>query len=222
MVNLTRDGAVLICDLGDGENRLDGVLVGALHAVLDDVESASGPAALVTTGSGRFYSNGLEPESFALDGYLDAVQSLLGRLLGSGVPTVAALQGHTYAGGLLLALAHDRRVMRADRGYLCLPEARLGFPFLPGMSALVAARVAPAVAHAAMVTAERYDADAAVNARLVDEIAEPGEVLATAVDRAAELAPLRGSNLAAIKRTLYRDALDRLAEPAILPAASGA
>ncbi|MGV7904066.1 enoyl-CoA hydratase/isomerase family protein, partial [Mycobacterium kansasii] len=91
MVNLTRDGAVLICDLGDGENRLDGTLVTALHAVLDDVDAVSGPAALVTTGSGRFYSNGLEPGAFAENGYLDAVQGLLGRLLGSGTPTVAAL-----------------------------------------------------------------------------------------------------------------------------------
>ncbi|AUN42549.1 enoyl-CoA hydratase/isomerase family protein [Tsukamurella tyrosinosolvens] len=217
MVNLTRDGAVLICDLGDGENRLDGTLVTALHAVLDDVDAVSGPAALVTTGSGRFYSNGLEPGSFAEDGYLDVVQGLLGRLLGSGTPTVAALQGHTYAGGLLLALAHDQRVMRADRGYLCLPEARLGFPFLPGMSALVGARVAPAVAHAAMVTAERYDAGAALHAGLVDEIVEQDGVLASAIVRAAALAPMRGENLAVIKRTRYEHVLHRLAEPAMPP-----
>lgn len=216
MVSLTRHGVVLVCDFGSGENRLDTETVAALDEVLNEVDAVEGPAALVTTGGGRFYSNGLDPESFGAAGYLDSVTHLLGRLLGSRTPTVAALQGHTYAGGLLLALAHDHRVMRDDKGFMCLPEAQLGFPFLSGMSALVRARVAPHVAHAAMVTARRYDAQAAMHDGLVDAVAGESDLLGSAITKAEELAPLRGDNYGLIKRTMYADVLARLAEPANL------
>ena len=46
------------------------------------------------------------------------------------------------AGGCGLATAHDFRVMRADRGFWCLPEADIGIPFTRGMSALIQARLA--------------------------------------------------------------------------------
>ncbi|ALG84889.1 enoyl-CoA hydratase/isomerase family protein [Gordonia phthalatica] len=222
MVNSTRDGVVTICDLGDGENPLDPDRVGALHDVLDELGAADGPGALVTTGTGRFYSTGLVPDLFLEPGYLDSVQRLLARLLVSSTPTVVAAPGHVCAGGLLLALAHDHRVMRADRGYACLPEALLGFPFLPGMSALVGARLAPPTAHAAMVTAHRYDGPAAVEAGIIDQLADADRVLEAAVAKATELAPMRGDNLAGIKAGLYRDVVALLAEPALSRVGGGA
>jgi enoyl-CoA hydratase/carnithine racemase len=54
------------------------------------------------------------------------------------------------------------RVMRADRGFFCLPEVDLGLSFAPGMSALVRARLAPAVAHEAMTTGRRYGGEQAL------------------------------------------------------------
>jgi Delta3-Delta2-enoyl-CoA isomerase len=56
----------------------------------------------------------------------------------------------------MLALAYDLAVMRADRGYFCLPEVVLGMPFTPGMNALIRARLPIAAAHEAMTTGRRY------------------------------------------------------------------
>ena len=53
------------------------------------------------------------------------------------VPTIAALNGHAFAAGMMLALAHDYRVMRDDRGFLCLPEVDLHMPFAPGMNSII-------------------------------------------------------------------------------------
>ena len=47
------------------------------------------------------------------------------------------------------------RVMRADRGFWCLPEADIDIPFTRGMSALIQARLSPQAAHESMTTARR-------------------------------------------------------------------
>ena len=44
--------------------------------------------------------------------------------------------GHTYALGALLALAHDHRLMKTERGWFCLPEIQLKLPFTSGLVAL--------------------------------------------------------------------------------------
>jgi enoyl-CoA hydratase/carnithine racemase len=139
--------------------------------------------------------------------FIPRVHDLLARVLGIGVPTVAALQGHTFAAGAMLALAHDERVMRVDRGFFCLPEADIGIPFTPGMTALIAARLSPRVAHDAMVTARRYGGGDAAAAGIVDEAVEEDQVLPRAIERAAALAGKDTTTMATIKQRLYARAI---------------
>src|SRR6185295_6804204 len=114
----------------------------------DEVERSSGDAALVTTGGHeKFYSNGLDLDWMGQAGmdranaFLPEAIRPLGRVLASPVPTVAAVNGHAFAAGGMLMLAHDFRVMRSDRGFFCLNEVDLGLPLAPGMTALVKSRL---------------------------------------------------------------------------------
>ncbi len=45
--------------------------------------------------------------------------------------------GHVYAAGAMMALTHDYRIMRNDRGWFCLPEVHLKIPFTVGMMSLL-------------------------------------------------------------------------------------
>ncbi|MGW1139941.1 enoyl-CoA hydratase-related protein [Streptomyces zhihengii] len=209
---LDRQDNVFLLDLGDGENRFHPDWIAAVGAALDEVEKAEGPRALVTTATGKFYSNGLDLEwLFAhADQHLDyvvSVHDLFARILSLPVITVAALQGHTFAAGAMFSLAHDFRVMRADRGYWCLPEADIDIPFTPGMSALVQGRLAPQTAHEAMTTARRYGGRDALAAAIVDMAVEEAAVRDAAVEKAAALVAKAGATLGTIKARMYAPAL---------------
>jgi enoyl-CoA hydratase/carnithine racemase len=83
------------------------------------------------------------------------VHALLVKMLALAMPTVAAVTGHAFGGGAILAMAHDWRVMRADRGYFCFPEVDIRLRFTPGMAALIQAKLTPAAAVTAMTTGRR-------------------------------------------------------------------
>jgi enoyl-CoA hydratase/carnithine racemase len=215
MTELTRRGDVFVLDLSDpdlpdDDHRFSFERMAAINAALDEAEATEGPAALVITAQGKFFSNGLLPELFGDPEYLPTVQRLLARFLLTEVPTVAAINGHCYGGGLLLSLTLDERFARSDRGFLCLPEAALTIGFTEGLAALVMARLEPQVAHRAMVLSQRYGGDEAAAAGLVDAAVTAEELLPAAVARAAELAPLRHPVLATIKTQRYAGAVDAL------------
>jgi Delta3-Delta2-enoyl-CoA isomerase len=109
---------------------------------------------------------------------------LLARVLVAPVPTVAAVNGHAFGAGSMLGIAHDVRVMRVDRGYYCFPEVDIHIPFMPGMAALIQAKLTPA-------------------AGLVTTTAPQDKVASTAVDLVAPLKGKAPGTLQAIKSTMF-------------------
>lgn len=212
MIELQRDGDIRILRMDAGENRFNLDTVGALHAALDEVEATSGPCALVTTGSGKFFSNGLDLDWLmaggeGTQGFVDEVHRLFGRVLGLDVFTVAAVNGHAFAGGAMLASAHDQLLMREDRGYWCIPEVDLGLPLTPAMYATVAAHIPPATVAEAALSGRRYDGPEAVAAGIAVATAPEGDLLAAAVERAAAMTGKDRKVIRAHKLLLHGEAI---------------
>jgi enoyl-CoA hydratase/carnithine racemase len=213
-VRVERDGDVAVLVLGDGENRFNADSVGAIGAALDAVE-ASDAAGLVTTARGKIWSNGLDLDWMGTSGagleFVRSLQALMARVLLFPMPTVAALNGHAFAGGAMLALAHDLRVMRADRGYFCLPEVDIGLPFTPGMAALVRERIPGGAALRDLAAyGLRVGAPEALARGIVDEAVAAEEVVPRAVARVRALAGKDRGTLAAVKRSLVGAVADAL------------
>ncbi len=218
MPHLEREAEVWVLNLGDGENRFNPDWVSAVNDALDEVENAAGPRAVVTCADGKCWSTGMDLDWMAAhsdqaDDLLRAAHRLLARVLVLPVPAVAAVGGHAFAAGAMLACAHDQTVMRADRGFWCLPEVDLGLPFTPGMDALLRARLPARAAHQAMTTGRRYGGTDAHAAGLVDATAEADKVLSTAVDIAAALAGKAGQTLGSIKAQMYGGVVAALTAP---------
>lgn len=215
MPSLDRDGDVFVLTLDEDENRFNPDWVAAVSGLLDQVEATDAPRALVIAGSGKIWSNGLDLDWFAanvaqVNDFLLDVHELFARTLSLSVPTIAAIKGHAFAAGAMLALACDERIMREDRGYFCLPEVDIRIPFTPGMDALIKSRLTPQVAHEAMLTGRRYGGPDAVAAGIAQQAVAEDEVVPAAIARAAELAEKDPTTLATIKQRLYAPALATL------------
>jgi enoyl-CoA hydratase/carnithine racemase len=208
MPELQRQEEVYLLDLGDDENRFTLDWMKSVSALLDEVSNQPAPRALVTMARGKFYSNGLDLDWVLAHpdqkgAYIAEVHALLAKMLVLPMPTAAAVTGHAFGGGALLGMAHDWRVMRADRGYYCFPEVDIGLAFTPGMAALVQTKLIPATAVTAMTTGRRYGGLEALTAGLVDLAAPEAEVLTQAIDLVRALAGKDPRTLGAIKATMY-------------------
>ncbi|MEO3785484.1 enoyl-CoA hydratase-related protein [Actinocorallia sp. B10E7] len=217
MPELHREDSIFFLELGDDENRFSPDWMKNVHALLDEVADHPGPAVLVTTGKGKFFSNGLDLEWLGGHGdqmmsYVADVHELFARVLELPIPTIAAVNGHAFGAGAMLAMAHDFRVMRSDRGYFCFPEADINIPFTPGMAALIQAKLTPAAAVASMTTALRFGGPDARDLGLVDDIADEAALLETAAARVRPLAGKDRATLGAIKATMFSSALAALRE----------
>ncbi|WP_248962052.1 enoyl-CoA hydratase-related protein [Sphaerisporangium perillae] len=215
MPELRQEDGVFVLDLGDGENRFSPDWMKSVHSLLDTVVDHPGPAALVTVGQGKFFSNGLALEWLAGHGdqlmpYVADVQALLARMLTLPVPTIAAINGHAFGAGAMLAIAHDFRIMRADRGYFCFPEVDIHIPFSAGMAALIQAKLTPAAAVASMTTGRRFGGVEARDLALVDEVADEAGLLKAAAERVRPLAGKDRPTLGTIKSTMYATAVTAL------------
>uniref|UniRef100_A0AAU2AGT3 enoyl-CoA hydratase n=1 Tax=Streptomyces sp. NBC_00093 TaxID=2975649 RepID=A0AAU2AGT3_9ACTN len=204
-----RDGiAVLTLDRPRQLNAIGSETVERLEQALDAVRDNDDVRALVVTGAGRAFSAGAdlgEIESFTSPGQFRA---FVGRLTDAFAlldeypkPSVAAIHGFAFGGGLELALACDLRVV--ERGArLGLPEMKLGV--LPGAGGTQRLpRLLPlAIARQMILTGEPIDAERAHALGLVNELAEPGEVLSVAEKLAGTLAAGAPLALAAGKRLI--------------------
>jgi len=204
-------GPIWLLRFQSGENRLNDDFLNEFNEVLDRIEGSGWPTAVVTTGAGKFYSNGLdldwlhsapEPEAF-----MTRVHELLIRVLTFPAVTVAAVNGHAFAAGAMLATAHDFVIMRSDRGYWCLPEVDLGLPLTPTMFALLQSRLSQAALHEAVTTGKRYDAQAMLEVQIAHESAPEEVVLSRAVELATELSGKDHSVVARHKQLMYADVI---------------
>jgi len=143
----TIDDGVVLLTMNSGENRFNPDFLRDLNDVLDSIEAEDARVLAVTSAHPQIFSNGIDldwvlPVLSASDtksfyAYLSGMNALMKRLIFFPMPTIAAINGHAFAGGAVLCCCFDFRFMRSDRGYFCLPEVDLGVPFLPGMIAVL-------------------------------------------------------------------------------------
>lgn len=207
-ITLTREGPVALLTWDAGENRINLDSLARLNELLDEIEWIDGPLSVVLTGSGKFFCNGLDLGRFANDrdefvATLHALEQTIGRLLVFPAYTVAAINGHAFAGGALVSCAFDYRVMREDRGYWCMNEAEIGLALDERLWSILTNRLPRATAIVAASTARRFSGPDALQYGIVEALAAETEVLAQALAIAESMANLDRPTLGVHKRLAH-------------------
>jgi len=149
-----------------------------MEQLLKDLEKADGGAILLT-GEGSAFSAGLNlKEVMDLDDagmvqFLDLLERLVHTFYSYPGPMIGCINGHAIAGGAVLALMCDYRVMTSDESArFGLNEVALGLRFPPLTLAAVRQRVPVSVQHEVLLGGRLYCASDALRLGLVDELSE--------------------------------------------------
>ena len=217
MIELTQEENVFILTMDDGENRWNTTFVRAFSNALDEVEASEGAAALVTCSSDqKFFSNGLDLEwrQSRDEGHRGGdrkvfgreFMSLAGRLITFPVPTICAINGHAFGAGLMIALSHDVRLMREDRGFACANEVEIGMVIPDPELALFRHKMSMSAFFQTVQLARRWTGPDALAAGFVEATGTEASLLPLAKQRAQALAHL-GANpsvFKTMKERIYR------------------
>jgi enoyl-CoA hydratase len=212
-----RDGVAIVAMNRPPANAIHLTFLEQLDQALVAIGERS-PRAMVLTGHGEIFCAGLDLK--AVPRYDRAQQNLMlarlneliRRLYAMPIPTVAAVNGHAIAGGLVLMLACDWRVAVESGALFGLTEIRAGVPYPASANAVVQAELGPAAARELVLAGKNHGPERALALGIVDELQPANAVLARSQARARELAMAPTEGYGRIKRQLRGQALAQMAE----------
>ena len=163
-------GKVALITMNNAENRQDLAFSEAMLVALRQAEADKNVRALVITSSDEknwsqgvdlaFLNKALQSGNHdEIKVFMHNMNAVFTKLLSLPFPVIAAINGHAFGNGAMLACACDFRFMRADRGYFCFPEVDINIPFLPGMIAFVKKAIPYPLLNDLKLTGRRATAD---------------------------------------------------------------
>jgi enoyl-CoA hydratase len=215
MIERSTNGSVLTIRLAHGKvSAFDLELAEGLALAI--AEAASSDArAVILTGTGSSLSAGvdlyrvIDGGAEYVDRFYPAMVKMFLELFAFPKPLVVAANGHAIAGGTILTLAGDYRLIAAGKARMGIPEMLVGVPFPPSVLAAIQFAVPAQHLQNLIYTGRTVAPDEALHLGLVDEIV-PAESLADrAMEVATQFAALPQPAFTLAKRQLRDHALDR-------------
>ncbi len=148
VIEWKKDGTVAVVTMCNGANRQNLEFAETMNRVFNEIEEDNEVFAIVLTSSDeKNFSQGVdiewvggrlnEKDYESVKAFMYGMNSVFKRILLVPLPVIAAINGHAFGNGAMLACACDFRFMKKDKGYFCFPEVDINIPFLPGMIAFV-------------------------------------------------------------------------------------
>ena len=217
-VRLSKQDGIAEVRLERGKvNALDDRAVEELSGCLRQLAEDPEVRGSILTGTGKFFSFGFDIPHFlgysreAFSRYLTNFTALYRELFSHPKPLVAALNGHAVAGGCMLALACDARIMAGGKAKIGLNEIGLGSTVFAGSAEMLAFWLGPRRAEEVLLRGMLYTAEEAQNIGLIDAVAPEGELIDTARKLVQQHASKEPAAFRSIKALLRKPVIDAAA-----------
>lgn len=216
-VHVTSDKAVATVTLERGKvHALNDQVVEELHSAVERLAAEDDIRAVILTGTGKFFSFGFDipgfykatPEEFTR--FVTAFNGLYRYLFMYPKPVVAALNGHTIAGGCMLATACDYRIMVSGKAKISLNEITFGSTVFAGSVDLLKYCVGNRNAESILIGGGMYSAEEACEIGLVDLVVSEDNLISEAIRIAGEMAQREPEAYRSIKNLLRKDIEKRM------------
>ncbi len=213
-MELHRDGEVALLRIQAGKaNAINAAFLERLGALLGELGDAR---ALVITGHQGFFSAGLDLpalltlERAGMKSFIDGFSASMQRLFELPLPVVAAVNGHAIAGGCVLALQADYRVITDAACRIGLNEAQLGIGLPPVVVETLRCQVPASSLLPIALEGRLFEPQEALKVGLVHEVVPAASLEVRALAKARELAAIAPTSYRQIKESLRRPALEAI------------
>ena len=223
LLSLRNEGKVAIISMDNGKNANNLEFAQGLLALLKEVEAEKTNKALIITSSDeKNWSQGIDVMwlmSSVQSGQKDSVKAFLSTMdevytlmMQYPMPIIAAMNGHTFGNGIVIASACDYRFMRSDKGYICFPEVDMNIPFVPGLIDVILKAIPKHKFNDMILTGRKIGAEEMAQANFIDRTFESVEALQAGALEFAQSFNKSRAIFAEHKRRLHKPVLDALAE----------
>ena len=215
MYEYTLDEQVALLTMNENKFNINSVT--EFLSVLNEIEKDTDAKALIVRSSDeKIWSTGLDlewllplvqkGERSVTDVFTAKLNELLKRMLFYPMITVAAITGHAFAGGAVLACCFDFRFMRKGRGYLCFPEVNLGIPLLPSFTAMMKKAIPMDLVEDMQLTGRKLTAEECEARHIIMKACTIDELMSEAISFAKGLNKERPI-VTKLKNVMHRDIL---------------
>ncbi len=208
-VQYVNDRGIVTVKLSRGKvNAINETVVDEMTGCLQDLAGDAGVKAVILTGTGKFFTFGFDIPEFlsypkeSFIRYLTKFTDLYAYLFLYPKPVIAALNGHTIAGGCMLAIACDYRIMVSGKAKIALNEINFGSSLFAGSVDIVKLLLGQREAEKAVYNGTMYSAEEAHRIGLIDQISSEADLEAEAKRIAGQYAEKDGVAFESIKRLL--------------------
>ena len=197
-------------------NALNDEVIDELKVAFQGVQAEGNVNAVILRGQGSFFSFGFDVPGFMayqkdeFQNYVEKFSELIKEIFMFPKPVIAALNGHTVAGGCVLALACDYRIMISGKAKIALNEMTFGSSLFSCVTEPLKYAVGSKKAEQIIYSGKMYSAQEAFNLNLVDRIASEDEFDAVVLESALDFAAKDIHAFASIKKMLKNETLNTI------------
>lgn len=144
VIEWEKNESVAIINMCNGANKQNLAFVSDMNKCFDEIlEDKEIYSIVLTSTDEKNFSQGIDTEWLgrkmneqdfdSIKSFMHGMNNIFKRILFMPVPVIAAINGHAFGNGAMLACTCDFRFMKKDKGFFCFPEVDISIPFLPGM-----------------------------------------------------------------------------------------